>query len=306
MTKKSTGRCRGDFLALVCGNAKVFGQHYYQMRLSFEGHGAKAFALVTPGQFAQIDLSNAALPAEKDIPEKFRDSSARNILLRRPFSFCEVTKTKTNTIINVLYQVAGPATLRMTTLKKGDIVSIIGPLGNGFSIPRGKKFAVLVSGGMGIPPLKHLSEELAQNHRDIDVVLFAGAKTKSEIPFSTKEFKSFGIKKHIVTTDDGSIGIKGFVTVQLENWLKENKERAKETIIYCCGPEAMLEAAAKIAAKYRVDCQVSMERRMACGTGLCQGCAVACKISGSDKTVYKMCCKDGPVFDSKEVVFDER
>jgi dihydroorotate dehydrogenase electron transfer subunit len=78
---------------------------------------------------------------------------------------------------------------------------------------------------------------------------------------------------------------------------------AKDIVIYSCGPEAMLAKVAEIAKDKNIDCQVSMERRMACGIGLCQSCAVECRLNGSSETVYKMCCKDGPVFDSREVVF---
>ena len=107
----------------------------------------------------------------------------------------------------------------------------------------------------------------------------------------------------IVTTDDGSAGLKGFVTKALEKLLNESNLAPAKTIIYSCGPEPMLEAVAKIAEKFNIECQVSMERVMACGIGLCQGCAVECKTDDPQKTIYKMCCSDGPVFDSKEVIF---
>ena len=103
-------------------------------------------------------------------------------------------------------------------------------------------------------------------------------------------------------TDDGSEGIKGLVTDLLEQWFSNEKALAAEDmVIYSCGPEVMLKRVAEIAAGRNIDCQISMERLMGCGIGLCQSCAVECK--GHGESVYKLCCKDGPVFDSKEVVF---
>ena len=121
--------------------------------------------------------------------------------------------------------------------------------------------------------------------------------------FSLAEFAKYGIESHLAT-DDGSVGFAGFVTDALIERLKTNPHSAPDTIIYSCGPEQMLAKIAQIAQEHNIDCQLSMERRMACGIGLCQSCAVECKIDDSNQTVYKMCCKDGPVFDSKEVVFN--
>jgi len=144
---------------------------------------------------------------------------------------------------------------------------------------------------------------------------FVGAKTLGDLPFTVEglesgkpvitEFAKAGAESHIAT-DDGSAGFRGFVTECLTDWLKANKPAPDETIIYSCGPEPMLAEVARLAAQYEIDCQVSMERMMACGIGLCQSCAVECKVGGKDKTVYKLCCKDGPVFDAREVVFERR
>jgi dihydroorotate dehydrogenase electron transfer subunit len=89
----------------------------------------------------------------------------------------------------------------------------------------------------------------------------------------------------------------------LERWIEKSGQKESEMIIYACGPEAMLVRVAEIANSSNIECQISMERRMACGIGVCQGCAVECRLEGSSETVYKMCCTDGPVFDAKEVVF---
>jgi dihydroorotate dehydrogenase electron transfer subunit len=203
----------------------------------------------------------------------------------------------------------------MTTLARGDSISVIGPLGNGFNLPKDKKAALLVAGGMGAGPLLHLSKVLSESLDKMEVIAFAGAKMAEELPFekrldeisqglgfSLAEFAKFGIKS-LVSTDDGSAGFEGPVTECLQEWLGESRLTGKDMIIYGCGPEAMLSKLAEIAEEQKIDCQVSMERMMACGTGLCQSCAVECKVDGSNKTIYKMCCTDGPVFDSREVVF---
>ena len=123
---------------------------------------------------------------------------------------------------------------------------------------------------------------------------------KAELSF--KEFVKHKVPC-ITATDDGSAGAKGFVTEALANWLDEHNDECEKMVIYGCGPEAMLGRVAEIANQWEIDCQVSMEQRMACGFGLCQSCAVECQ-TGDEQRVYKMCCQDGPVFDAKEVVFN--
>jgi dihydroorotate dehydrogenase electron transfer subunit len=299
---------------IVTSNRQI-GERFYKLKLELSGHGAEAFKRFKPGQFAQLNISTAALPSLDDIPEDLVDASARQILLRRPFSFTDVTAHKDKTDASLLYCVVGPATLRMTSLAAGDSLSVIGPLGNCFSVPHGKKTALLVAGGMGAPPLQHLSKVLAAEHTNIEVLAFAGAKTAKELPFenildqisqqlgfSLSEFAKHGVKSQLAT-DDGSAGFAGFVTDCVSQWLDEHKPARESTVIYGCGPEAMLARLAEIANKKYIDCQISMERRMACGFGVCQSCAVECRISGSNETIYRLCCKDGPVFDSREVVF---
>jgi dihydroorotate dehydrogenase electron transfer subunit len=125
-----------------------------------------------------------------------------------------------------------------------------------------------------------------------------------QLGFCVPAFAKLGIPS-IVATDDGSKGFHGLVTDRLAQWLDENSsQRQEETMIYACGPEPMLARVAKIAEQREIDCQVSMERRMACGIGLCQSCAVECRVPDSTETVYRLCCKDGPVFDARDVVWE--
>ena len=305
---------KGLFNAAVSSNRQI-GERFYRLKLKFSEAGAAAFARFRPGQFAQLDLSGTALPPAESIPADLLDAAQREILLRRPFSFTNVTTEGDKAVAELLFCVVGPATLRMTTLSAGDSISVVGPLGNGFSVPDGKKTVLLVAGGMGTPPLQHLAKSLMGRDEQIEVIAFAGAKTADELPFERRmdeisqqlgfvlrEFASYGIES-LVATDDGSLGYHGLVTDYLSQWLNEQRPRADEVMICACGPEPMLAKVAEIAAGKDIDCQLSMERRMACGIGLCQSCAIECRVEGSNETVYKLCCEDGPVFDAKEVVF---
>jgi dihydroorotate dehydrogenase electron transfer subunit len=314
MPEKCSSSIKGMFEVKVISNRQI-GPGFHRLRLEFTGNGAKAFASFEPGQFAQFDLSNTALPLLEAVPQELRDAAGRKILLRRPFSFAEVTPGDDKTFAELLYCVVGPATIRMMTLSPHDRISVIGPLGRGFKIPDGKKTVLLVGGGMGTPPLQHLAQNLTAHSDGVNIVSLAGAKTADGLPFEGRldeisqnlgfcvpEFARYGIES-LVATDDGSAGYHGLVTDYLVEWLEKSEIPFDDIIICACGPELMLARMAQIANEKNIDCQVSMERRMACGIGLCQSCAVECKIEDSSETVYKLCCQDGPVFDSREVVF---
>ncbi len=314
MTNENSGPDKGMFDAAVLANKHIRGR-FYRLGLEFSGDGAAAFAKARPGQFAEIDLSSVPLPPVKGIAEDLRDASERKILLRRPFSFCDVSSRKDKTRVEILYCALGPATLRMTALSPGKSISVIGPLGNGFQTLAGKKTALLVGGGMGVGPLIHLAKILASDYPKMEIIAFAGAKSKTELPFENPtdeisrqlgfalhEFARVTVESELAT-DDGSAGFEGFVTDCFLKWLGQHSVLAKDTIIYSCGPEVMLARMAKIAEEKKIDCQVSMERMMACGIGVCQSCAVKCKVNGSGEAIYKLCCKDGPVFDSKEIIY---
>ncbi|AQT69066.1 Dihydroorotate oxidase B, electron transfer subunit [Anaerohalosphaera lusitana] len=300
------------FTAHVLESIEI-GPLYHRTTFQLDEVGSKAFADAVPGQFAELDLTAVSLPPLEKIPPKLVDACKRNIILRRPFSFADIRKDNPGAIeIDILFCVLGPATVRMTSLRPGDSVSVIGPLGNGFSVPEGTKNALLVAGGMGAPPLQHLGFYLRENFPDMNVVAFAGAKSKEDLPYQLleaperdtelAEFSRCDVPAHIAT-DDGSIGMKGFVTQALENWIRTNDPKSGSTVIYTCGPEPMLAQVAKIAISHDLPCQVSMERRMACGIGLCQSCAIEVRTPASEETVYKLCCKDGPIFDARELVF---
>jgi len=303
-----------SILAKVCGNIAI-KTHFRQLSLEIDLNQYPEFAKIRPGQFAEIDISSLSLPPADTIPKELRDSSNRKILLRRPFSFSWFDTEKTDTMVaEILYRIVGPGTLRISSLVKGDVTNLISPLGNSFEIPAKKKYALLVAGGIGLAPLLPVAAMLGQEFREISVSAFIGAKTADELPFEAEggrigRLSKLGIEQEIAT-DDGTAGFGGFVTDCLQSWLDKKNLPASEVVIYGCGPEPMLAVVAKIAEKYGIDCQISMEKMMACGIGLCQGCAVKTKTNGENsenienKPKYKLCCKDGPVFNSEEVIFE--
>ena len=309
--KPQPPQCKGPFWAAVGSNERI-GECFYRVKLEFSGPGATAFAGAAPGQFAQLDLCEVPLPPMESIPSDLRDASRRRILLRRPFSFSDVTEVGDRTLVDIIYCALGPASLRMTTLSTGDSVSVIGPLGNGFSMPANKRTALLVSGGMGAGPLLHLAKVIKGEHPKIKLTALVGARTAKESLFklpvqdsnrqglSLDEFTADNVEWVL---DDGPAGHSGFVTDRLEKWLDETRAAPDKMIIYSCGPEQMLAKVAQIATGKGIEAQLSMERRMACGIGLCQSCAVECRGEEPDETIYKLCCKDGPVFEAVEVIF---
>jgi dihydroorotate dehydrogenase electron transfer subunit len=239
---------KGEYETVVVANRKI-RDPFGRLRLEFSQAGAKAFADFKPGQFVQLDLSNIALPSPDQIPPSLRDAAGRKILLRRPFSFAEVTTENDRAFAELLYCVIGPATVRMTTLCSGDRVSTIGPLGNGYHVPEGKKKVLLVGGGMGTAPLQHLAQVLAARRGDVEVVAFAGAKTTNALPFDGRrdkisqelgpvlpEYAKYGIES-LVATDDGSAGYHGLVTDCLAQWIEQDRSSVDDLLICACGPK---------------------------------------------------------------------
>ena len=203
--------------------------------------------------------------------------------LRRPFSIADADRE--NGTITLIYRIVGKGTAEYAAMKVGEAFSILGPIGNGFALKDGRP--LLVGGGVGIAPLIYLSRQL----KDKKPILLIGGKNKDEV-FWEKYLQEFADKIYI-TTDDGSVGFKGFTVQLLPQILAENNIEH----IYTCGPNIMMEGVAKLAHKHDIDCQVSLEKRMACGIGVCLGCTFEGKLTGKRRKV----CTEGPVFASKEV-----
>jgi dihydroorotate dehydrogenase electron transfer subunit len=211
-------------------------------------------------------------------------------LLPRPISVLDEDVKKG--IIKFLIKIFGEGSRKLTQLKKGEMVLATGPLGNHFPFEKVKKGEeiVLIGGGVGVPPLYYLSKILSE--KGLDFIFLEGAKTKSEL-LLLDELKNFGCKI-LLSTEDGSIGEKGVVTKIAERYSKT------ADFVFSCGPYGMLKSVAKIFEKEKTECYVSLEERMACGYGICLGCAVEIK-EKDGRSCFQRVCAEGPVFDSRVV-----
>ena len=233
-----------------------------------------------PGQFINIKVNAGMDP-----------------LLRRPLSIHRAGAGK----ISILYEVLGPATKILSLKKPGEHLDIIGPLGNGFTIPHTRSLAhpltILVAGGMGVAPLVFLAQKLAERKMKSEkrkTIVLIGARAKNQI-LCADEFKKLGCEVKIAT-DDGSRGFKGKVTELLAENLRLATRETRHAI-YTCGPSPMLKSIAWICAEANISAQLSLEAHMACGIGACLGCVVKTK-SGMQRV-----CKEGPVFAAQELIW---
>lgn len=201
------------------------------------------------------------------------------LYLRRPISVCDCDETT----VTIIYKVVGHGTEQMSKMVVGDTLDVLTGLGNGYDLSLSGNAPVLLGGGVGVPPLYMLAKKLVAQGKKVSVVL--GFNTQSEV-FYEQEFKDLGCDV-TVTTVDGSYGVKGFVTNAYPN---------DYTYFYTCGPEPMLKAIYKTS---KTSGQLSFEERMGCGFGACMGCS--CKtIAG-----YKRICKDGPVMQKEEILWED-
>ena len=231
-------------------------------------------------------------------------------LLRRPFSVFEVLRDATGEItgVSILNKRAGRSTKRLYELEAGDVVSCLGPLGVPFTPVIAPVEAWMVAGGVGLAPFATLAESLAASRTP--TTLFYGARTAEEL-FYLEFFERLGITL-VLATEDGGRGVQGRVTAPLEAALKNVGSAG--AMVYACGPEPMLEAVAKLAARYHQPSQVSVERVMGCGLGGCYSCVVPVKRRNDPSSVAEgvkeehanlvRSCISGPVFDGAELVWD--
>ncbi len=246
------------------------GRNYY--RLALRAPDAAAAAL--PGHFVML-----------------RVSENRDPLLARPFGISSIIS---KTSIEIIYRVAGRGTAMLSQLEPGHSLDMLGPLGQGFPLPEKGILPVLVAGGSGFPPLHFLSTRIGAHAH-----LFIGARDRECLPPAgiLKSFKENVAKVHIAT-EDGSMGKKGMSTDLLRDYL-DTAEKKDHSALFACGPRPMLEAVSRLASEHAIPCYVSVEERMACGVGACMGCSVPMEAGG-----YKRACKDGPVFDAREIEWD--
>ena len=223
----------------------------------------KGAALAKPGQFIAMYCND------------------KSKLLPRPISICGINKEEGT--LRVVYRVAGEGTKEFSEMKEGDTLEVMGPLGNGFALKEEK--AIIIGGGIGIPPMLELAKQL-----NVEKTVVLGYRTST---FLKDEFEAVCDVK--VATEDGSQGAKGTVIDAIEKYGVEGK------VIYACGPMPMLKAYAE---EHGMEAQISLEERMACGIGACLGCICKTKEKDHHTNVNNTrICKDGPVFDAKEVVF---
>jgi len=269
-----------------------------------------------PGQFVNVQVSRTTDP-----------------LLRRPFSVHAVDPA--NGIFSLLYVVIGRGTELLRHIRAGEKVSVVGPLGRGFDLGDSPATHIIVAGGCGAAPLHFLCDALCAKWGCESITVLAGAQTKDAV-ICEAEFRAHGVQVGI-STDDASYGYGGFVTQLLEQYLRslpaagrvgegsrihDPQSTVHNVRVYSCGPHAMMREVARICREAGVSsCQVSLEKNMACGLGLCMGCIQKVKsrkskvgsAAGGPNTRhpvlntqwhYERVCADGPVFNAEDIIWE--
>lgn len=212
-------------------------------------------------------------------PGQFCNIALEGRYLRRPISVCDVTGDK----LVLIYKTVGDGTKQLSEMQKGERLNVLTGLGNGYDLARCGERTVVVGGGAGVPPMFGLAKALKAQGREVTAVL--GFNSADEI-FYVDEFGKLGVKT-VVCTADGSVGVKGFVTDALKTLAFDH--------VCCCGPLPMLRA---VYDATQCGGQYSFEERMACGFGACMGCT--CKTKYGAKRI----CKDGPVLEREEIIWE--
>ena len=260
----------------MLGNRVVAPEHNL-LTVATREIGRRALA----GQFAQIRVPGEA------------------VFLPRPFSFLNAEDDR----CAFLSRAIGPGTRALAGLAQGTELELLGPLGQGFDLSAAAAGGevIVVGGGVGVPPLVHAAAELAP----LTGTALIGA-ARGELLLCEEEFASLGWQVR-VATDDGSRGRHGFVTELLEPALAAAHERgAQPTTVLACGPHPMLRRCAELAAATGAACQVALEEPMACGFGVCLGCAIRVHSHNPEDPpgpAYALVCRDGPVFPAAQVLW---
>ena len=248
-----------DIRKLVLISNENIAEGIYDMRLEYGDGGIP----VACGQFAHVYVPGKSL--------------------RRPISVCDAR----DGVLRLVYQVKGEGTKIMSQMKPGETVDVLAPLGNGFNIEKGKRYA-LIGGGIGVPPMLYTAAQCE------GPLVITGFRSESLVILQ-EDFKNAGAEL-MLCTDDGTAGRKGFVTDLLREKINEVDE------VCACGPTPMLKAIADVCREFSKPCQISLEERMACGIGACLVCAVKVRKNGEE--IMQHVCKNGPVFNAEEVVFN--
>ncbi len=248
---------------------------------------------IAPGIFDfRIKSKEIALEAKAGQFLNIKCSDSLSALLRRPVSICDVNIYTGE--VRFVFQIRGDGTRLLAEKKVGDTIDILGPLGNGFTVSSDFKNSLLIGGGIGVFPLMMLSKKLEMDSTSV----YLGFRN-SDMVVLDKEF-GYVCSDFKIATDDGSRGIKGYVTQLMEEKIKNSNI----DIVYACGPESMLKIVQKNCLDNGIPCQLSMEQRMGCGIGACLVCACKIKVKGENAWEYRHVCKDGPIFSGDEVIFE--
>ena len=240
---------------------KILNDEYYILRVL----APEKLEPIKPGQFVEVLVTGS-----------------NTTFLRRPLSIHDVDYNENS--FSLLVRIAGEGTRKLSGLGAGDIINIMYPLGNGFTVKNEQK-VLLAGGGCGIAPMLHLAKVLKENNCEVSLLL--GARSENDL-FELDEFAKYG--KVFCITNDGSLGEKGLIT---DHSLFKSVNNFD--IIYTCGPEIMMKAIARIAKQNNVECEVSLENTMACGIGACLCCV-------TDTVKGNLCvCTEGPVFNIKDL-----
>jgi dihydroorotate dehydrogenase electron transfer subunit len=251
---------------------KEVGSLYHRLRIFLP----RSIDPITPGQFAMLSIEEN-----------------KDVLLPRPFSIHNFEHKESASYLDFLFKVVGRGTALLAKQLISTPIRVLAPLGKGFPDPPSGSKAVIIAGGMGIAPLFPLIVRLKTFCFSISVLY--GAKSRDDL-VCLPELLDMGDITVKLTSEDGTEGEKGFVTKLLE---REEVETGVKTAIYACGPEPMLKAVTEFATERKVLCWISLERWMACGVGACLSCVV------KTKEGYKSACKDGPIFASKDIVWED-
>ena len=272
-----------------------------QRRLAPETHllrlSVPGFPDALPGQFVMLRVTEGGDP-----------------LLGRAMAIYRIERRRGRVAVEIVYRVIGRGTSLLSHVDPGRTLWLLGPLGRPFPDPPGGASALLVGGGTGIASLRLLAQRLLEGPlgrpapgRDPLTVL-VGARTKREV-LCRADFAGLGARV-LVATDDGTQGTRGFVTALLEERLAGQARRGRRPgIVYACGPTPMMEAVWRICEGAGIPCRVSLEGPMACGFGVCLGCAVPCLPEDPEAPVrsprdrFKLVCTDGPVFDASTIAW---
>jgi dihydroorotate dehydrogenase electron transfer subunit len=264
-----------------------------------------------------LDISETAKPPKPGQFYNLRCGETKDPLLRRPFSMHRLLRGKGSVHFEILYRVTGKGTKWLSRRKKGEFLDAIGPFGNGFFIEQSVTNAVLVARGIGIAPLYAVGEAFQGITKETNVFILMGARIKERL-FYEEQCKRIG--EIFPYTDDGSRGFQGRAPELLVDLMRQGKLPRKFTL-YACGPADMLRELADISESFGFSGQVALEGHMGCGFGVCLSCACplrpervkrnefwkkpALQWSEDGSRVYSLICKDGPIYDIREVDWDE-